>query len=348
MASALGTVRPASQTNPRSDLSILPADSSSRVPHSRAVLLPLASLIALAPPALLLRAQPAPRACHSAATVARGIAVWGGAAACGVDVVRDSALWDWNGRQWHSRSGPPILPREDGLLLGTPGDSSLTLIGGRRDGTVFSDVWRFDGRMWSRVSAIGGPGAIQHGAAAYDPVRRRIVVFGGAVGRTFGGHTYEWDGTRWHAFAVPGPAPRVGHGMAWSEADGGVLLYGGFAGERFRDLWKWDGQRWSRLADGGPTFIEGHVIAEADSGIFIVGPGLADATRVRAWRWHRGAFRAVGDALAPLAVGATATYDRTRGVLVYWGGRAADGASRTPVYELMRERWRPVTTPDEP
>ena len=291
---------------------------------------------------LRLHAQPSPRACHSAATVAGGIAVWGGAAACGVGVVADSSLWLWNGRRWHSRPGPPLVPREDGLLVGTPDDAILTLIGGRRDGVAFSDVWRLDGQRWSLVPATGGPGAIQHGAAAYDPVRRRVVVFGGAVGRTLGENTYEWDGTRWHEFAVPGPGPRVGHGMAWSEADGGVVLYGGFAGERFRDLWRWDGRSWSRLAEGGPTFTEGHVVTQADSGIFIVGPGLGDAKRVGAWRWHRGEFGAVGDALPPLAIGATATYDPTRGVLVYWGGRSADAAGRSLAYELSNAGWRVV------
>ena len=280
------------------------------------VLLPLACVLALASPLLTLHAQPSPRACHGAATVADGIAVWGGASACGVGVVADSAIWIWNGHQWRSRSGPPLVPREDALLVGTPGDSMLMLIGGRRDGIAFSDLWRFDGRGWSQAPVAGGPGAIQHGAAAYDPVRRRVVVFGGAVGRTFGGNTYEWDGARWHELSVPGPAPRVGHGMAWSEADGGVVLYGGFAGERFRDLWKWDGRTWSRLANDGPTFTEGHVVTEADSGIFIVGPGLGDTKRVAAWHWHRGELRAVAGALPPLAVGATATYDRTRVVVV--------------------------------
>jgi hypothetical protein len=183
--------------------------------------------------------QPSGRACHSAAATDAGMVVWGGAVACGVDVLGDKRLWLWDGTTWRDLPGPAWTPREDALLVNTGDALSLTLVGGRRDGTAHEDVWRFDGRAWHGVPATGGPGPVQHAAAAYDPARRRVVVFGGAAGRTLGQRTFEWDGARWHEFDAPGPAPRVGHGMAWSQADGGVLLYGGFAKEQFRDLWKW-------------------------------------------------------------------------------------------------------------
>jgi hypothetical protein len=205
---------------------------------------------------------PAARACHGAAATQRGIEIWGGARECGVGELSDSAVWLWNGTSWQRQAGPRIVPREDALLVFSPTDSALLLIGGRRAGTVFEDVFRRDRSGWRAVAASGGPGPIQHGAAAYDPVRKRVVVFGGAVGATFSNRTFEWDGARWHVFAAPGPLPRVGHGMAWSAADGGVLLYGGFREQQFRDLWKWDGARWQQLSSAGPTFTEGHVVAE--------------------------------------------------------------------------------------
>jgi hypothetical protein len=284
--------------------------------------------------------RPAARACHSAAAVRAGIAVWGGASACGVRVLPDSALWLWDGSAWQKRAGPPIEPREDALLLFNPADSSLAILGGRRDGRAFADLWRWNGRRWAAWSAGGGPGAIQHGAAAFDPRRQRIVVFGGAVGRTFSTQTFEWDGARWHTFDVPGPAARVGHGMAWSHADGGVVLYGGFRAQQFRDLWKWDGTRWQRLADNGPTFSEGHVIAASDSGVFVVGPGIENAATVRVWHWRRGAFTPLGTGGPPVRIGATAVYDRTRRVLVYWGGSDPAGTASAIVHEFDGGQWR--------
>lgn len=284
--------------------------------------------------------RPAARACHSAAPTAAGVVVWGGAQACGVGVLSDSVLWRWDGVRWQALPGPPIPPREDALLA--PFGDDLVLIGGRRDGQVASDLWRFDGARWRRVDAAGGPGPIEHGAVAYDPVRRRVVVFGGAVGRTFDAKTYEFDGTRWSAFDVAGPAPRVGHGMAWSAADGGVLLYGGFREDSFRDLWRWDGRRWERLAADGPTPTEGHVVAEAADGILIVGPGLDGGGAVRAWQWRQGAFHPFGPAGPPLLIGATATFDRGRGALVLWGGRAEGGPPSDAIHELGAQGWRRI------
>jgi hypothetical protein len=237
----------------------------------------------------------------------------------------------------------PLVPREDALLVEAPVSNDtarLMLLGGRRQGTVFGDVWQRSNGAWSQVVAEGGPGPLEHAAAAYDPVRARIVVFGGASGRTLSDRTWEFDGTRWHAIDAPGPAPRVGHGMVWSRQDGGILMYGGFGEDRFRDLWKWDGVRWQRLAGDGPTFTEGHVVAAADTGIFVVGPGLGDEPGVRVWQWRDGRFMQVGPSGPPLRVGATAVYDRSRRVLVLWGGSDADGRPDPTVHEFDGAAWR--------
>lgn len=141
------------------------------------------------------------------------------------------------------------------------------------------------------------------------------------------------------------PAARVGHGMAWSDADGAVVLYGGFAAEPFRDLWKWDGATWSQLAANGPTVTEGHVVTEAEHGVYIVGPGLGRETRARVWQWRAGAFQQVAEAGPPLLVGATATFDRGRGVLIYWGGRGETGEPSTVINEFDGTRWRVSRAP---
>jgi hypothetical protein len=284
--------------------------------------------------------RPAPRACHAAAATDAGTAVWGGARACGVDLLDDAQLWLWDGAAWSARPGPPIAPREDALLVSTGAGLALTLLGGRRDGVAHADVWTFDGEAWTERPAEGGPGAIQHGAAAFDPVRRRLVVFGGAVGQQPGGRTHEWDGARWHDVDASGPAARVGHAMAWSPADGAVLLYGGFAEESFRDLWAWDGTSWKRLAADGPTITEGHVVAGADEGLLLVGGGPEGTAALRVWRWHDGRFEALGEAGPSPRIGATASWDRARRVLVYWGGADALGQPSARVDEFDGARWQ--------
>jgi hypothetical protein len=267
---------------------------------------------------------PTPRACHSAAATPAGIAVWGGARTCGVDVTNDSLMWVWNGTTWRSRPGPPIEPREDALLVSAPGSDSLWLYGGRRSGVVYSDLWLFDGRTWHLLDGNAAPGALEHAAAAFDHDQRHLVLFGGAVGGRTSGRTWEWNGITWIAFDGQGPAPRVGHGLAWSVADSAVVVYGGFGAEQYRDLWRWDGARWSLLSSDGPTYIEGHVVAESERGISVLGPGLQEGAPIRVWDWDGTAFHQRAAAGPPVRVGATASFDRRRGLLMYWGGSIAD------------------------
>lgn len=279
---------------------------------------------------------PSPRACHSAAATREGVVVWGGARACGVDVVNDSSMWTWNGTSWRSRPGPPIAPREDALLVGDASSDSLWLYGGRRSGVVYADLWLFDGSTWRLLDAHGAPGSLEHAAAALDRDQRHLVIFGGASGRSTSGRTWEWNGLTWIAFDAQGPAPRVGHGMAWSVADSAVVMYGGFGAERYRDLWRWDGSTWSLLSSEGPTHTEGQVVAEANGGITVTGPGLEESARFTVWHWDGKAFRQ-RQGEGPLRVGATAVYDRRRQTLTYWGGATPAGPSGGTPLE-MRDR----------
>jgi len=100
-------------------------------------------------------------------------------------------------------------------------------------------------------------------AMAYDPIRKRVVLFGGVTGQwssypTQGissesiltDDTWEWDGRRWyHRWPKTSPCPRRGHRMAWDPVGKRVLLFGGGAGgPMFNDTWAWDGQDWTQLS----------------------------------------------------------------------------------------------------
>lgn len=280
---------------------------------------------------------PSPRACHSAAASREGMVVWGGARACGVDVVNDSSMWTWNGTAWRSKPGPPIAPREDALLVGDPATDSLWLYGGRRSGVVFADLWLYDGKVWRLLDANGAPGALEHAAAALDRDHRGLVIFGGAIGRSTSGRTWTWNGTTWVAFEALGPAPRVGHGMAWSRVDSAVVLYGGFSADQYRDLWRWDGSRWSLLSSEGPTHTEGHVVAEATGGITVAGPGLQESSQLKVWHWDGKAFHQQ-PAEGAVRIGATAVFDRRRARLMYWGGATGAGPSGGNPLEIRDRR----------
>ena len=63
---------------------------------------------------------------------------------------------------------------------------------------------------------------------AYDGLRERIVLFGGATASAEQlDDTSEWDGT-WHELqSALRPAPRNGHAMAYDSIAGAMMVFGG-------------------------------------------------------------------------------------------------------------------------
>lgn len=126
-----------------------------------------------------------------------------------------------------------------------------------------------DSRGGSAVAArtCTAPPARQHGAMAYDPVARRLVLFGGLRGDGAPlADTWEWDGLRWSAPQTPdveAPVARSGHALAFDPRRGRLILFGGEARPASQqeqdssglldDTWEYlgSGQGWRRL-EGGP------------------------------------------------------------------------------------------------
>ena len=143
------------------------------------------------------------------------------------------------------------------------------LFSGAQQGVITNDTWTFDGSTWQLRSPATSPPARYGHALAYDPVRSRVVMFGGA-GLTATGldDTWEWDGTNWSQRPMYGPDARCLGPLAYDEASGTVVLVGGATTcsgtpSPLDDPWvyRWDGTWWTgslldvrpeaRVGDGG-------------------------------------------------------------------------------------------------
>ncbi|MBI4870549.1 MAG: hypothetical protein HY814_03175 [Candidatus Riflebacteria bacterium] len=97
-------------------------------------------------------------------------------------------------------------------------------------------------QQWTQLHPATAPAARHYHAMAYDPERRRTVLFGG---HDFGlaNETWEWDGTNW-AERTPATRPydRSLHAMAYDTARRQVVLFGGSYGGD--ETWVWDGTNW--------------------------------------------------------------------------------------------------------
>jgi hypothetical protein len=128
---------------------------------------------------------------------------------------------------------------------------------------------------WIRLKLANGPSARASFAAAYDPVSRKVVVFGGHdVNQQFN-ETWTFDGTTWTQINTStAPSARSASSMAYDYHIRKLVLFGGGGGfVRLQDTWLWDGatSTWTQAnpqtvppAASGPVLFSdpanGHVI----------------------------------------------------------------------------------------
>lgn len=167
-----------------------------------------------------------------------------------------NTLWRYSRNRWSllSRSGP--TPRTFAALAWDSHRRRLVLFGGNRvlfgtgGDTVLDDHWEWDGRGWARSTGPRPPGRTE-ACCAFDPVRKRTLLFGGwryeDGERVRLGDLWEWDGAAWTRVAARGPEPRSGAAMTWDPLHKRMLMGGG-NGPR-SDLWAFDGAGWTRLPD---------------------------------------------------------------------------------------------------
>lgn len=126
------------------------------------------------------------------------------------------------------------------------------------------------------VQAGSLPATRSHLAMAYDRARARMVMHGGwfetltpenfIAALNVRADTFERDGDGvWHFVTNVGPSPRYGHAMAYDEARGVTVLFGGYlcadtlcapgsagAPVAYQDTWEWNGTTWTERVVASP------------------------------------------------------------------------------------------------
>jgi hypothetical protein len=116
---------------------------------------------------------------------------------------------------------------------------------------------------WQALKPEHTPGPRADTVIAYDPVRQRAVLFGGisrwlGSGYEYNNETWEWDGQDWTEIKPANrPALRAGHAMAYDEANGVMVMFGGedkSSALMLNDTWLWDGNNWTQaFPQGSPS-----------------------------------------------------------------------------------------------
>jgi hypothetical protein len=279
--------------------------------------------------------RPAPRSSHSLAydSARSRVVMFGGVTNDAADPF-PASLWSWDGRAWTCTAAPGPGGRIDAFLAFDDARGRLVLFGGRRvtpnrTSQFLVDTWEWDGKAWSLRDAAG-PGPRIHGAIAYDPARRRVVISGGGGEQEGRRDTWEWDGVRWRELAVKLPDLNMADALA-SSANALLLLTGAVdpapecAGLRRARLYSLGpNDTLTDLAAAGPCFSPQAPVAPTADGLLLFagwdGPSRPAAT----WLWSGGTWRKT-DSAPPKRRGTAVAYDPVRRRVVMFGGDGEAG-----------------------
>ncbi len=142
--------------------------------------------------------------------------------------------------------GTKPSPRFDGTIAYDPTGRQIFLFGGS-DGVERNDLWTYSltQRRWTEIQASGErpPARFGH-TLLFDPVRRRLVVFGGQAGGFFS-DTWAFDiaAGSWQQVSADesGPSRRYGHSAIYDAARDRMIVSHGFTNAgRFDDTWAFE------------------------------------------------------------------------------------------------------------
>jgi hypothetical protein len=211
---------------------------------------------------------------------------------------------------WQRAPSPRVPGFEEPLAYDSV-RNRLVLVEQGADGGTFE----WDGTNWTRAAGATPVPASQHGMA-FDPVRKRMVLFEGDTGVT-----WEWDGTKWASLAATGPTARRDAAMTYDPTRKRVVLFGGStASGTHGDLWGFDGTAWTKISDG-PTGLATPTIAvdEARARLVVISSETtAEMQEFDGTKWTKVSDPAIAKALTTDLV-----WDPNRRALVLFGLGAA-------------------------
>jgi hypothetical protein len=152
------------------------------------------------------------------------------------------ATYRWTGTGWltASTAGPPS--RTWPGFAYDPSLGAIVLFGGSLSevGPGATDMWTWDGKLWTQLNPAGARPIGGVGAMTYDSARKLMVWFGEDG-------TWTWDGKQWTQRAISAQSPPYGNWgtLAFDPVHQQVLLTGMLQGAGLGHTYLWDGATWT-------------------------------------------------------------------------------------------------------
>jgi hypothetical protein len=173
--------------------------------------------------------------------------------------------WLWDGKDWQQLFPENLPAPRRGAQMFFDGDTHQLLLAGGftwkgtdKDKTPspYGDTWAWDGSNWLYLISNDQPFIVTSPTVAYDPTRKRSVVFD--VNRML-----TWNGASWQVAQTTGmPQNRFGPTLAIDTNNGKILFFGGVTdGIQSNDTWLLEGDTWQKLnPDLTPSARDAHAM----------------------------------------------------------------------------------------
>ena len=185
---------------------------------------------------------------------------------------------------------PPARYRFAMAYYPTTGKTYVFGGAGTQSNNILGDLWAWDGKTWTQLTADVGPPARVWSAMAYDPARDSLILYGGEGKYSTGiryDDTWEWtDAKKWTQLkpsSSTGPGALYNLQMVTDTIRKKVLLGGS------NEVWEWDGgaMTWSRrvppvVASSEPAGAREISYDEGRQKLFIY-TGMVGASRSEFW-----------------------------------------------------------------
>ncbi|MFO0839993.1 MAG: immunoglobulin domain-containing protein [Phycisphaerae bacterium] len=202
--------------------------------------------------------------------------------------------WIWNGANWTQSLVSPAPAHRLGHAMACDSRRQVIVLFGGFDSPYSfkkGDTWEWNGSAWAERAPAHAPSPRWGHAMTYDPLRQRVLLFGGFTDSTpaYNAETWEWDGVDWTQRSPPQhPSARIEHAMAYYPAQSAVVLFGGHtSAASLGDTWAWNGTTWTEIPVSGPSARYGHSLTYDSTRQRLVLFGGEDAAGLdgETWEW---------------------------------------------------------------
>ncbi len=169
--------------------------------------------------------------------------------------LNDTWLWDGAISTWTQATMKSSPPRATGPVVFTDPLSGRAIMFGGYDRfktlKAYGKTWRWTGTAWQKLHPAVSAYPRGGGVAAFDLVRKNVVLTGGDGDTIRTDNTWTWDGKTWtQQFPSTQVQQLISAGIAFDADSQLVIVFGGWGGDLGQETnqtWSWDGTNWVQL-----------------------------------------------------------------------------------------------------